>query len=541
VSGGTLVTPEAGNTVITGPSGVISINLASTTTSTTFRLVGAAASTTYYVTTQMVRSGQSPITKTLAPEFTLSAVTPALTIDLTKCDVYKINSIIDASGNDWTNDFLFDNGQTDYYYGKGSLIFNGTTLPGSNLTIKFTYFTWSSGDYMVADSYKSMSTGYDHLPMIPSFRSKTTNLTYKLQNYIDFRPRIGETTQYNNTVVPGSATTSSVQYYVPRIDVIYINTSKVIDAVVGEPDDVPLAKNVPSGTLKLYTVNVPAYTTTIDSILITPEKNKRYTMRDIGKLEDRIANVEYFSTLNSVEQSLLSFEVPDAVTGLNRFKTGYLVDNFSNPFTVCDYFNHLSGTRFRSLELTPSMEIHDSGLIIDSGLSSNYDITGDQITMPYVEEPFISQTTSTRVTNINHFLLISWEGTITLVPPIDNWIDTEYLPEIFNVVNNTVVVTRVNNVTTWEPAPAEPVQQPAPAPRTVGIAVPNSLAVQGATGQTVFQVPLEAVNMTAPGIWTLSPNITAATAVDWMINQVNSGQTQQSASGNGFGHLLLDN
>ena len=68
-------------------------------------------------------------------------------------------------------------------------------------------------------------------------------------------------------------------------------------------------------------------------------------MKDISKLESRVENLEYFSTLNASEQSLLSYEVPDAVTGLNRFKTGYLVDNFSNPFTVCDYFNCLIFSR----------------------------------------------------------------------------------------------------------------------------------------------------------------------------------------------------
>jgi len=234
--------------------------------------------------------------------------------------------------------------------------------------------------------------------------------------------------------------------------------------------------------------------------------------------------------------------VPDAVTGLNRFKTGYLVDNFSNPFTVCDFYNPLSGTRFRSLELTPSMEIHDSALIVDATSSTNYQVTGGQITMPYTEVPFINQNVSTRVTNINHFLLINWEGHMTIVPPIDNWIDTEFLPEIFNVVNNTVVVTRENHIAIFDPAPAEPVQTPIPAaPPTINIGIPNSLSIANATGQTVVPFPANAVTMTAAGVYTLNPWVTGQIARDWVVSQINSGQTHPRTAGENVGHILLDN
>jgi hypothetical protein len=542
-TGGLLQSPEAGNTTITGPSGVVSVNLASVTGGNTFVLSGAGASTTYYVTTQQTKTIGTPKSKSLQT-VTLTGVAPAYTISLGKCDAFKITSIVDVAGKEWKDQFILNSGQNDYFYDVGSILFNGTTLPSTNLTIVFKYFTHSGGDYFTADSYSSMEVvggSYDYLPMIPTYRSNTTNLDYPLRNFMDFRPRIGESTSWTDTAVPGSVTSTSIQYYVPRIDSIYLNTSKVIDAVRGEPNDVPVAKAVPDGSLKLFSLYIPAYTSSIDDIIVRKEKNQRYTMKDISKLDDRIANVEYFSSLNASEQSLLTYEVPDAVTGLSRFKTGYLVDNFSNPFTVCDYYNPLSGTQFRSLELSPSMEIHDSALIVDAGSSSNYQITGGQITMPFTEVPFISQKTSTRVTNINHFLLISWEGRLTLVPPIDNWIDTEYLPQIYNVVNNTVTVTRTETINIFDPAPAEPPQQPAPAPQTVNISLPNSLAWQGQGGQTTFAVPVSAVQMIAPGIYELSPQITENVARDWVVNQYNAGLTHPRVAGENTGHLLLDN
>ena len=50
-------------------------------------------------------------------------------------------------------------------------------------------------------------------------------------------------------------------------------------------------------------------------------------MRDIGKLQDRIENLEYYTSLNLLERDAESLEIPD-VNGLNRFKSGFIVDNF---------------------------------------------------------------------------------------------------------------------------------------------------------------------------------------------------------------------
>ena len=51
-------------------------------------------------------------------------------------------------------------------------------------------------------------------------------------------------------------------------------------------------------------------------------------MKDIGLLQDRIENVEYYTALSLLERDAESFEITDA-NGLNRFKSGFIVDNFS--------------------------------------------------------------------------------------------------------------------------------------------------------------------------------------------------------------------
>ena len=79
--------------------------------------------------------------------------------------------------------------------------------------------------------------------------------------------------------------------------------------------------------MKIATAFVPAYTFRPTDINITRERNQRFTMKDIGKLQKRIQNLEYYTNLSLLERDAESFEVTDA-NGLNRFKSGFIVDNF---------------------------------------------------------------------------------------------------------------------------------------------------------------------------------------------------------------------
>ena len=52
-------------------------------------------------------------------------------------------------------------------------------------------------------------------------------------------------------------------------------------------------------------------------------------MRDIDNITDRITNLEEVTTLSLLERSVESFQIKDA-NGLNRFKSGFFVDNFKS-------------------------------------------------------------------------------------------------------------------------------------------------------------------------------------------------------------------
>ena len=63
----------------------------------------------------------------------------------------------------------------------------------------------------------------------------------------------------------------------------------------------PQVPKMLDGAMHLYTLDIPSYTLSTEDIKITKVDNRRYTMRDIGKLESRIENVEYYTQLSLLE------------------------------------------------------------------------------------------------------------------------------------------------------------------------------------------------------------------------------------------------
>ena len=51
-------------------------------------------------------------------------------------------------------------------------------------------------------------------------------------------------------------------------------------------------------------------------------------MRDIGRIEKRVENIEYYTQLSLLESEAQNMQIQDA-DGFDRFKNGIIVDNFT--------------------------------------------------------------------------------------------------------------------------------------------------------------------------------------------------------------------
>ncbi len=390
-------------------------------------------------------------------------------IGLGKADVFKINNVYMSgsfgaaatnSNTNITSRFDLDNGQRDNFYDIGRLKLKpGAIVPTGQLLVNFDFFSHGSGDYFDVDSY----SGVINYEEIPSYTSDTTGSKFELRDVLDFRPRVDDASTIDSGTndrsfdgsgastidVPefGSDITSDLEFYLNRVDKVFLTREGNIRVVEGASDLNPLEPADLDGHMLLATVNVPSYTLKTNDVVIDKEDNRRYSMRDIGNLETRIKNIEYYTQLSLLEADAQGLQIQDA-DGFDRFKNGFVVDNFSGhnvgDVGSNDYKLAIDRSRgeARSLfneDVVELTEADDDGtaIITTDRADGNYAKTGDLITLPYTETAYITQPFASKTENLNPFLVFNWIGDIDLDPPVDEWKETRVAPEVVANVNGT--------------------------------------------------------------------------------------------------------
>ena len=388
-------------------------------------------------------------------QITTSGNATASSISLGKADIFELTSVhmaADFSTNATTSDtditsrFTLDNGQRDNFYGLGSITRKpGALAPTGRLLITFKFFSAGAGDYFSVDSYD----GAVDYALIPSF-TPTTGGKVELRDVLDFRPRINDAgTGFSGTgslplEIPkvNSNIIADFQFHLPRTDKIFLDQEGQFKAIKGVSSQTPPTPRDPDDGMTLYTIKLGAYTFNTDDVEVEYFDNKRFTMRDIGKLEDRIDNLEYFTSLSLLEREAGQQQILDS-NNVDRFKNGFVVDPFyghnigdpSNP----DY--HISMDAENG-EARPQYYEGISRFEINTPLSSNYQVTGDFLTLPYTNTTIIDQPFASGVENVNPYDVFAWIGNIDLTPESDEWKDTDTRPEL--IVDNQGLFDVVN-------------------------------------------------------------------------------------------------
>ena len=187
--------------------------------------------------------------------------------------------------------------------------------------------------------------------------------------------------------------------------------------------------------MKLATLFIPAYTFTPDDVEIERLKTQRFTMRDIGRLQDRIENLEFYTALNLLERDAESFEIQDT-NGLNRFKSGFIVDNFSgHKIGDVQHKDYKISVDMEQNEARPVCVMRNASLTEVASTdtartSAGYRKTGDLITLDYTSRELVNQPYATRVENVQTYLISEWVGKINLSPSGDEWFETEQAPAV---------------------------------------------------------------------------------------------------------------
>ena len=419
-------------------------------------------------------------------------VTPGNKQSLYLSDVKSVIKIIDTkssaivptvamltnSAYDVTNNYILDNGQRDNYYDHATLTLKpGAPQPSGNILVFVNYYQHSGGDgFFSVNSYTNES-----YQQIPRYTSKHGTL-YALRDCIDFRParknaQASFVFRYSNSAtnygafLPVDLTTFSgnYSYYLGRKDKLILSKDRSFQIIEGTPSLNPIFPNEPDGSLVIaqlthnpYTGYIPTEAPSgyIPDLDVTKVKHKRYTMEDIAGLENRINQVEYYTSLSLLEQNANSLQISDAF-GLNRFKNGILVDDFSSYATADTVNNDYTATinrrqkqmtatqqvknfPLKSLALSYNMGLLDATSMSSLGYAVNNDGYTNYFSLPYSTANVISQKIASRTVNLNPYSFSTKEGILSLSPNVDNWVDTNYSPALL-ITDPNLQVFRANS------------------------------------------------------------------------------------------------
>jgi hypothetical protein len=391
-----------------------------------------------------------------------------------------------TGGTNITDRYEMDQGQRDNYYDISRIVRKpNVSKPLGRLVVIYDYLEHGTGDFFTVDSYVDVADRmtYEDIPKYSATKvdpdDPAPSGEYDLQDVLDMRPRVediaGTSTnvelvdqvtgnsfdfvnrQFDGTgastvnfMKPGGLITTDFEYYLPYRGRLYIEKTGRIKFKAGTADENPRTPDPVADTMQLATMFVPAYTFKPQDMKVVREKNRRYTMRDIGKIEERLSHVEYYTSLTLLERDAESFQIQDA-NGLDRFKSGFVVDSFSgHSIGDAKHKDYKCSIDMSKNELRPmctpkAVALQES---IDTDVlrnSANYKRTGDLITLPYEEIVYQEQPYASRVERVTPLLLSTWTGQIDLDPSGDEWFETETAPDlIINVEGNFDTFSREN-------------------------------------------------------------------------------------------------
>ena len=370
--------------------------------------------------------------KTRHPNETVTGALSGGSLSLGKADIIRIVSVTDAQSTDITERFTLDNGQRDNFYDIGKVNLKpGFSTPSGNITVTFDYYSHGSGDYFSVDSYPTADYN-----TIPSFNSQQGTL--QLRDCLDFRPRKDDAgTQFTGSggshpqpPKPGHAALAEVTHYMPRIDKVYITRQGEFKTEIGVPSLTPKAPETPEDAMAIYNLKLAPYVFSLDGVIPELIDNKRYTMKDIGSLDKRIKNLEYYTSLSLLEQSAADVELYDG-DGFSRLKNGFIVDGFRGH-NVADTGNvdYSASIDKNAGILRPKFDERNVNLVRKASDSGTAVKNGSIVTMPHTETNYINQPYASFASNVNPYNVFSWAGSLELSPEGDEWKETDVRPNV---------------------------------------------------------------------------------------------------------------
>jgi hypothetical protein len=318
----------------------------------------------------------------------------------------ETNATDGSATNNVSTQFDLLTNQYDDYYGLSRIRKKKTFTVGANdkLIVKAKVFKKgdSVGHFFAVDSYP-VDDASTVLPAnairtesIPSYTAADGN-KYYLRDVIDLRPYASNTAAYSETAssatinpvitetfanlefpAPRQKINTKYSYYLSRKDLLVIDQNGDFELIKGVPAENSSYPPEPTKGMLLARLDVPPFPT-LDTnsanrigkpeygVSIESNQTRRYTMKDIGGIDKRISNLEYYTSLSLLENKAKDFLVTDS-SGADRFKNGIFVDNFKNLFLADVNGGEFAAAIDTTLDnITPKIRQYNLGLKYSTG------------------------------------------------------------------------------------------------------------------------------------------------------------------------------
>ena len=246
--------------------------------------------------------------------------------------------------------------------------------------------------------------------------------------------------------------------YLPRKDLVMITPDNIIKVKEGVSSLNPQTPIWPDNAMVLSVIDIPPYpslsTDQLDELypinqtsasLIRDTRysingstvyHRRYTMKDIGIIDQRVTNLEYYTQLSLLEKAAKDLTVTDS-NGLDRFKNGIFVDPFSD-YSLGDVSNPEYSIAIDSSRgvARPRIIREVFNIQFNNSTSSNTRKTGRMVTIDYDEVPFLEQPYATKFRS-SALVAFGWNGSVLLLPSFDNHSDIHNTGSINITIDNT--------------------------------------------------------------------------------------------------------
>tara|TARA_Y100001938_G_C8096992_1_gene438789 strand:- start:170 stop:5206 length:5037 start_codon:yes stop_codon:yes gene_type:complete len=382
---------------------------------------------------------------------------------LTDSHIRQIDSVSTAVQNvsiDLTNDVILDTGDRQSCILNGELLITKSSLEGepdddnAAVNVSYKYFLHSGIGPVTVDSYMDAGLVYEQLP---TFTDPESGGFFDSKSCLDFRPvQNSNNKDFTEFGIPfhnlQANTEVNYSYFLPRIDKVSLCRDRTYRVAKGISSINPEAPQTTEYDMDLYYIVMKPYVFDVDrDVKVKYIDNRRFTMRQIGEIEERVERVEIDKYLETLQNDAIARASGDNIfagVSTSPVEEGVFVDDFSGhafgDVTLRDYNCSMDTSRrgLRPPYVSNSIRLHNDS---PSGLN----ISGDGIatyafaeTAAYNDQTPTGKLKATGIMQINPFGATDFLGFLKSVPSSDTFYDTS--------INPRVLVNSIGENNVWE-------------------------------------------------------------------------------------------